>query len=306
VFAVGRRLGTFLLIVTALRAAAVPTAALSADLEAWVGIYPYDRIRGLTFLEIPNIRDGIVDALGKDALTYIKEMAKVGPIIKRGDWLIAYGCQPDACTEAKWWFAINLTDFKTRACLAIINSSTVRFGASARAAIELPRASQASCPEPEKIIPIFDNLFASATQESFPPHLANPFDPIRLPLKKDGGTYGVPVEINGALTLFFVVDSGAADVSLSMDVFSTLIRAGTIDDSDLLGEDTYVLADGSKSNAVTFIIRSLKIGDKIIKNVKGSVGPSKSMLLLGQSFLGRFNSWSIDNTKHELVLDVPQ
>jgi len=46
----------------------------------------------------------------------------------------------------------------------------------------------------------------------------------------------------------------------------------------------------------------LKVGDIVLENVVGSVGSSNSSLLLGQSFLGRFKSWSIDNAKHELVL----
>jgi Aspartyl protease len=43
-----------------------------------------------------------------------------------------------------------------------------------------------------------------------------------------GGTFVVPVEINGAITLNFTVDSGASHVTVPADVFSTLTRAGTI------------------------------------------------------------------------------
>jgi clan AA aspartic protease (TIGR02281 family) len=127
---------------------------------------------------------------------------------------------------------------------------------------------------------------------------------VEAPLKKEGGTFVVPVQINGAITLDFTVDSGAADVSVPADVFSTLARTGTIRDSDIIGEETYVLADGSKSQSVTFTIRSLKVGDRIVENVRGSVAPSRGSLLLGQSFLERFKSWSIDNTKHVLLLEA--
>jgi predicted aspartyl protease len=113
----------------------------------------------------------------------------------------------------------------------------------------------------------------------------------------------VPVEINGAITLEFGVDSGAADVCIPLDVFSTLKRTGTIHDTDLLSKKTYVLADGTKSQSVTFRIRSLKVGDKLVQNVTGSVTPSGGSLLLGQSFLGRFKAWSIDNVQHKLVLE---
>ena len=59
-----------------------------------------------------------------------------------------------------------------------------------------------------------------------------------VPLKKEGGTFVVPVQINGAITLDFTVDSGAADVSVPLDVFSTLTRTGTIKDTDIIGENT--------------------------------------------------------------------
>ena len=51
---------------------------------------------------------------------------------------------------------------------------------------------------------------------------------VEVALKKQGGTFVVPVQINGAITLDFTVDSGAADVSIPLDVFSTLTRTGTI------------------------------------------------------------------------------
>jgi len=126
---------------------------------------------------------------------------------------------------------------------------------------------------------------------------------IGVSLKSDAGILVVPVHINGTVTLDFVVDSGASYVSIPADVFSTLNRAGTVEENDYVGKQTFVLADGTKSESMIFTIRSLKVGDIIIKNVKASVASARGSLLLGQSFLERFKSWSIDNTKHELVLE---
>jgi hypothetical protein len=124
-----------------------------------------------------------------------------------------------------------------------------------------------------------------------------------VPMQSEGGVYVVPVLINSAITLNFVIDSGAADVSIPADVVMTLFRTGTLKDSDFLDEKTYVLADGSKVPSQTFRIRSLKVGDKVLENVVGSVATVKGSLLLGQSFLGRFKSWSLDNTTHALVFE---
>jgi predicted aspartyl protease len=124
-----------------------------------------------------------------------------------------------------------------------------------------------------------------------------------VPMISDGGTFKVPVTINRQLTLNFVVDSGAADVSIPADVFMTLVRTGTITDADFLDKQTYQLADGSTIPSQRFVIRTLKIGDKTLENVVGGIAPVAGSLLLGQSFLSRFKSWSIDNQRRALILN---
>jgi len=123
-----------------------------------------------------------------------------------------------------------------------------------------------------------------------------------IPMLRETGVYKVPVLINNAITLKFVVDSGASDVTIPSDVVSTLIRAGTITSDDFIGTQKYALADGSVVQAKAFHIKSLKVGDVVVENVTGSVADAAGDLLLGQSFLSRFKSWSIDNTRHALAL----
>jgi clan AA aspartic protease (TIGR02281 family) len=119
----------------------------------------------------------------------------------------------------------------------------------------------------------------------------------------DGGTFKVPATINGQLTLKFVVDSGASDVSVPADVVMALLRTETITDTDFIGEQTYRLADGSTVPSQRFVIHSLRVGETTLENVVGSVAPVAGSLLLGQSFLSRFKSWSIDNQKRTLILN---
>jgi len=69
-----------------------------------------------------------------------------------------------------------------------------------------------------------------------------------------------------------------------------------------LGVQTCVLADGTKVPSSRFRIRSLKVGNKTLENVTASVASGNADILLGQSFLGRFTSWSIDNDRHVLIL----
>jgi len=123
-------------------------------------------------------------------------------------------------------------------------------------------------------------------------------------LQRRGGVLLVPVLINDKIPLDFIIDSGAADVSVPADVVLTLMRTGTLAEADFTGAQTYVLADGSKVPSQTFRIRSLKVGERVLTDVSGSVASVNGSLLLGQSFLSRFKSWSIDNARQVLVLDV--
>jgi predicted aspartyl protease len=124
----------------------------------------------------------------------------------------------------------------------------------------------------------------------------------RVKMVESGGIYRVPVVINGALKLDFIVDSGASDVSIPADVVLTLMRTGTIKRSDFIGTSKYGLADGSTVESRTFIISSLKVGDRTVTDVRASISDVDGPLLLGQSFLSKFKSWSQDNVSHELVL----
>jgi hypothetical protein len=127
---------------------------------------------------------------------------------------------------------------------------------------------------------------------------------VEVPLKQNaGGLFVVPVKINGFMTLDFAVDSGASTVTIPADVYKTLVRTGAVEDADIVGQGTVVLADGSKSKLPIFMIRSLEVGDNTIKRVIAAVLPLGGQLLLGQSFLSRFKSWSLDNTKHALLLN---
>jgi clan AA aspartic protease (TIGR02281 family) len=123
-----------------------------------------------------------------------------------------------------------------------------------------------------------------------------------MPLIHAHGTLQVPVVINGRVSLNFTIDSGATDVSIPASVFSTLTRDGIVSSQDLLDKRLYKLADGSGEISQRFRIRSLRIGKLEVRDVIASVGDSGGLLLLGQSFLSRLKSWSIDNERQTLLM----
>jgi clan AA aspartic protease (TIGR02281 family) len=123
-----------------------------------------------------------------------------------------------------------------------------------------------------------------------------------IPLVRENGTLQVPVVINGKTSLSFTIDSGATDVSIPANIFYSLTRAGTVSPQDFLDKRAYTLADGSTELSQRFRIRSLRVGNLELRDVIASVMPSAGSLLLGQSFLSRLKSWSIDNERHVLLI----
>src|SRR5207253_1627506 len=118
---------------------------------------------------------------------------------------------------------------------------------------------------------------------------------------RDGKIFVVPVRINETITLGFILDTGASNVQIPADVARTLNRAGTILESDFLGTEICTLANGSEVKCETYRLREMGLGNHVVKNVTANIGPPKSDLLLGQSFLSRFGFWTIDNARSLLV-----
>jgi clan AA aspartic protease (TIGR02281 family) len=123
-----------------------------------------------------------------------------------------------------------------------------------------------------------------------------------IPLVYEHGTLQVPVIINGKISLNFTIDSGATDVCVPANVFFSLTRGGTVSRQDFLDKRAYQLADGSTEFSQRFRIRSLRVGQLELRDVIALVIPSAGSLLLGQSFLSRLKSWSIDNERRVLLI----
>jgi len=117
------------------------------------------------------------------------------------------------------------------------------------------------------------------------------------------GAFVVPVVLNDVLTAKFIVDSGAADVSITEDMISTLMKSGTMTGADLLGSKTYMLADGTMHEGKIYRMASLRIGEMVMENVTVRIAAGNSSLLLGQSFLRRLKSWSMDNARQVMIIN---
>jgi len=88
------------------------------------------------------------------------------------------------------------------------------------------------------------------------------------------GTYTISVQINGALVLPFVLDTGASLVVIPEDVFRTLTRTGTVTKNDFIGTGTAMLADGSEHASDSYVLHEVRVGDHIVRNVGASATQS--------------------------------
>jgi clan AA aspartic protease (TIGR02281 family) len=124
-----------------------------------------------------------------------------------------------------------------------------------------------------------------------------------VPMEPHNGAFVISVVLNGVLTEKFIVDSGAADVSIPADVAWTLKKLGTMTGADFLGSKKYILADGSVVPSEIYRVASLRIGGMVMQNVTVRIAAEKSDLLLGQSFLNRLKSWSMDNARQVMTFN---
>lgn len=123
-----------------------------------------------------------------------------------------------------------------------------------------------------------------------------------IPFTKRGGVCEVPCSIND-LPLYFIFDTGASDVTISMVEASFMIKNKYLSPNDIVGKQNYMTADGQISEGTIVNLRSVKFGDAVLSNVRASVVKSQTApLLLGQTVLERLGKIEIDNTKKVLKI----
>jgi clan AA aspartic protease (TIGR02281 family) len=123
-----------------------------------------------------------------------------------------------------------------------------------------------------------------------------------IQLERRGSAYFVPVRINQTLTLPFILDTGAEELVIPVDVALTLIRAGALTREDFIGKGRYTMANGSEETQDRVVIREVQVGDHTARDVTASVSSATSNPLLGESFLSQFGTVTIDYNRLVLIL----
>ncbi|MDF0718592.1 retropepsin-like aspartic protease [Kaistella sp. PBT33-4] len=121
-------------------------------------------------------------------------------------------------------------------------------------------------------------------------------------MERENGVNFVWIELNG-IPLRFIFDTGASSIFISPAEALVLVKQGTLNEEDLIGEEQYQDATGDVSVGTVINLKEVKIGNRILRNVKASVSDNiESPLLLGQSALEQFGTIEIDNRNSRIIL----
>lgn len=120
--------------------------------------------------------------------------------------------------------------------------------------------------------------------------------------RKAGGTFNVDCSVNG-LALNMIFDTGASDVSISKVEADFMLKNNYLSMSDIKGKQYYQTADGGLSEGTVITLKEVRIGDAVLHNVDASVVKSqKAPLLLGESVLQKFGTFTVDNINSKLII----
>ena len=123
---------------------------------------------------------------------------------------------------------------------------------------------------------------------------------VSVPFTKESGVTKVKCSING-LPLYFIFDTGASQVTISMVEANFMLKNQYITPADVIGSEHYMDANGNISEGTVLNLKNVEFGGVHLDNVRASVVRNqKAPLLLGQSVLGRLGKIEIDNSAMQL------
>lgn len=125
----------------------------------------------------------------------------------------------------------------------------------------------------------------------------------KISLKEKNGIFIVNVNFKN-VSAPFILDSGAAEISISSTLEKELITKGIINKNDYLSDGLYRVADGRIVSQRRVMLKQVTVGKFTIRNIPASIGGENIPLLLGKNFFDKFNHWSINNSENILELKL--
>lgn len=146
-----------------------------------------------------------------------------------------------------------------------------------------------------KAVPVFEEY----TDDSF----NDESDIVAIPFIVQDGVKLVDVEINDAIKVKMIVDTGCSGALISLSEARYLAEIGSLTADDILGEGQSMVADGRIVVNAMVRLKKLTIGGQLkALDVTATVSDNISApLLLGNEVLDRVKSIVIDNEENQIL-----
>ena len=133
---------------------------------------------------------------------------------------------------------------------------------------------------------------------SYQPKTITNSNKIELPIIVEGNMNYIMVTI-GNKRYKYLIDTGASDMIINSDIERNLINLGYLKESDYRQPRVYEMANGKQITLKIANLSYIKIANNRFKNIDIAIGDDNASLLLGMSFINRFD-WKITNNTLEL------
>jgi uncharacterized protein (TIGR02145 family) len=123
-----------------------------------------------------------------------------------------------------------------------------------------------------------------------------------IQMKKEGGVSIIPCKVNG-LSLSFIFDTGASDVTISLTEAKFMFKNGYLSKNDILGTSNYTDANGDISEGININLREIEIQGLKLYNVKAAIIKNMDApLLLGQTAISKLGVVQLDLKSNQLII----
>ncbi len=123
------------------------------------------------------------------------------------------------------------------------------------------------------------------------------FSQLIIETEISNGLYFVPCKVN-EIPMNFIFDTGASRVTISENLALKLVKNGTIKNKDIIGTSNYQTASGDIKKGTDIILKSIKIKNLELKDVRATViHNSNAPLVLGQNVLSKLGKITIEKNK---------
>lgn len=127
-------------------------------------------------------------------------------------------------------------------------------------------------------------------------------DTVKLNTDSDG-FFLIPMIINGLNYQVALAEGEESYLQFSKEETLKLLQQGVISKTDFEGDTETILANSTVADKAVFKLREVRIGTKILKNIKARVSQlQKVSVMVGEDLLNRFGQYSLNRKKKELYL----